>query len=58
MLMDDRRVRAFFEQYARGRTMWNVDLIASLYADPFMVADQHFWPDNCPATAPRPRMDF
>jgi ketosteroid isomerase-like protein len=39
MAADDPRVRAFFEQYARGRTTRDVELIASQYADPFMVGD-------------------
>jgi ketosteroid isomerase-like protein len=30
---------AFFEQYARARSTRDVDLIASQYADPFMLAD-------------------
>ena len=32
-------VRAFFEQYARARSTRDIDLIASQYADPFMLAD-------------------
>ena len=32
-------VRAFFEQYARARRTRDIDLIASQYADPFMLAD-------------------
>ena len=32
-------VRAFFEQYARGRSARDVDLIGSQYSDPFMFAD-------------------
>src|SRR5262245_53517654 len=39
--MEDPRVRAFFEQYASGRSTQNVEAIASQYADPFMVADPH-----------------
>jgi hypothetical protein len=39
MAADDHSVRAFFEQYAHGRTTRNVELIVSQYADPFMVGD-------------------
>jgi hypothetical protein len=33
MITDDSAVRKFFEQYARGRTMRDVELIASQYVD-------------------------
>src|SRR5262245_7226859 len=39
MVTDDPRLRTFFEQYARGRTTRDVELIASQYLDPFMLAD-------------------
>ena len=32
-------VQAFFEQYALGRTTRDAELIASQYADPYMLAD-------------------
>jgi hypothetical protein len=32
-------VQAFFEQYALGRATRDTDLIASQYADPYMLAD-------------------
>ena len=32
-------VQAFFEQYALGRTTRDTDLLASQYADPYMLTD-------------------